>query len=68
METTKQHYDFHYWIDELIKAGKQKDPDKYTEGYIEKLKRAWRGQPITDLHIKVVNRRKEILSLQNQTT
>jgi len=58
-EEPKQRYDFAYWFNELVAAGKKIEPDKYTTSYIDKMRKAWQGQPITKLHLLTVKRKEE---------
>ena len=59
--SVKQRYDFNYWFEELVKSGSALSPEKFTDDYVKKLRKAWTGQPITNLHMKVEERRKQCI-------
>lgn len=52
-------YGFDYWLSELQLAGQTINPGKYTPEYNAKLEKAWRKEPLTNLVIRVTNRRKQ---------
>lgn len=58
-QPVKQKFDFDYWIEQLVIAGSKVNPEKFTEDYKRKLKNAWRGQPLSNLSLKVVERRNQ---------
>lgn len=63
-ETPKQKFDFNYWIGQLIEAGKQLDPAKYTPEYEVMLVREWAKQPLTKLHQRVLKRKHDLSTKQ----
>lgn len=60
MKPQKPKFGEAYWLDRLIEAGKQIEPEKYTEVYCETVRKAWAGKPLTRLHYTVRKRQIEI--------
>jgi hypothetical protein len=59
----KQSFNWRYWLDELIVAGKKITPEKYTEEYVVQLKWWWMDQPLTKLVAVVMMRREKASQL-----
>lgn len=60
------HFDFFYWIGELIDIGKKIQPEKYTQQYQEYIVTAWGNKPMTQLHQMCLSRRREFEQLKLQ--
>lgn len=55
----KQSFNWKYWLDELVAAGKKIEPEKYTPEYVTQLKWWWIDQPLTKLVARVIRKREK---------
>lgn len=50
MQPPKPTFGFEYWLTEVVLAGEEIKHTTYTQADIDKLRKAWQNQPLTNLH------------------